>query len=297
MADARKPGRSRDERGGGKSQRGSSGPSRGKRPGGRSPRDGAAPRSSESTRSGGSTSSTARTPRDPDRPVGPRIPDEITGEELDKKVAFELKTLPEELATFVARCLVATSVTLDERPEDALHFARLAKKKAGRVAVVREAAGMAEYMNGNYQEALNEFRAAKRMTGSEEYLPLMADCERGLGRPERALELAKSADAAELDADGKAELLLVTAGARIDMGQIDAAIVLLSAPAQKSGAPLRVRYAYADALEMVGRGEEATKLFAALAVDDVERETDADERAGLVDDVAFLEEPDDGDGE
>ena len=228
-------------------------------------------------------------PRD-DRPRGPHIPDEITGEELDKKVAFELKTLPEELATFVARCLVATSMELDEHPERALEFARLAKQKAGRVAVVREAVGMAEYFNGNYQEALNEFRAAKRMTGSVEYLPLIADCERGLGRPERALELAKSEDAKRLDAEGKAELLLVAAGARQDLGQLDAALVMLAGPAAKADAPVRVRYAYADALDAAGRHDDAMALFVAIAADDVERETDADLRSGMLDEVEFLEE-------
>ena len=225
-----------------------------------------------------------------DRPRGPHIPDEITGEELDKKVAFELKTLPEELATFVARCLVATSMELDEHPERALEFARLAKQKAGRVAVVREAVGMAEYFNGNYQEALNEFRAAKRMTGSVEYLPLIADCERGLGRPERALELAKSEDAKRLDAEGKAELLLVAAGARQDLGQLDAALVMLAGPAAKADAPVRVRYAYADALDAAGRHDDAMALFVAIAADDVERETDADLRSGMLDEVEFLEE-------
>lgn len=251
-----------------------------------------------STRSKSSTPSN-RPPRPPrsdqdrraEAPKGPRIPDEITGEELDKKVAFELKTLPEELATFVARCLVATSLNLDENPADALYFAQLAKRKAGRVAVVREAVGMAEYFNGHYQEALNEFRAAKRMTGSVEYLPLMADCERGLGRPERALDLAKSEDARKLDEDGKAELLLVAAGARRDLDQLDAAIVMLAGPAAKADAPLRVRYAYADALEAAGRSDDASALFREIAAVDDEVETDADIRAGVITGVAFLEEP------
>ena len=280
--------------------------SRDGKPGDRKPRDGK-PRS-DRTRSGKPGEYTSRDgksgegkprerrprdakPRDDSRPRGPHIPDEITGEELDKKVSFELKTLPEELATFVARCLVATSMTLDEDPELSLQYAQLAKKKAGRVAVVREAVGMAEYMNGHYQEALNEFRAAKRMTGSPEYLPLMADCERGLGRPERALDLAKTPEAQQLDADGKAELLLVTAGARQDLGQHDAALVLLAGPAGKKDAPIRVRYAYADALEGAGRVDEAAALFAQIAQDDEERITDADLRIGLVDDVEFLEEP------
>ena len=107
---------------------------------------------------------------------------------------------------------------------------------------------------------------------------------------ERALELAKSEDAKRLDAEGKAELLLVAAGARQDLGQLDAALVMLAGPAAKADAPVRVRYAYADALDAAGRHDDAMALFVAIAADDVERETDADLRSGMLDEVEFLEE-------
>ena len=55
----------------------------------------------------------------------------------------------------------------------------------------------------------------------------MADCERGLGRPDRALDVARSEEANDLDAPGKVELAIVAAGARTDLGQLDAAVAEL----------------------------------------------------------------------
>ena len=50
---------------------------------------------------------------------------------------------------------------------------------------------------GHYAEALAELRAAKRMNGATDYLPIMADCHRALGQPEQALKLAKSPSVAK----------------------------------------------------------------------------------------------------
>lgn len=226
-----------------------------------------------------------RRPRDKrdDRERGPRIPDEITGEELDRSVANELRTLPEELATLVARLLVAISMNLPDNPEDAWHFATVAKRKAGRVGVVREMVGTAAYYNGRYQEALNELRTARRMTGSDEFVPLMADCERGLGRPERAIELVRSVDTSKATEELATELIIVNAGARRDLDQPDAAVLLLEQGLKKYPESPRLRYAFADALAAVGRSDESQLWFEKAADVDVEGETDAAEVIGRED--------------
>ncbi len=87
---------------------------------------------------------------------------------------------------------------LDEDPELAYAHAQAAQRRAGRVGLVREALGIAAYQVGHYEEALRELRTARRLTGSSEHLAVMADCERGLGRPERALDLAASDEAKTL---------------------------------------------------------------------------------------------------
>ena len=93
--------------------------------------------------------------------------------------------------------------------------------------MVREAAGEAAYASGHYAEALSDLRAAKRMNGATAYLPIMADCHRALGQPDQAVKLAKSPSVANFPPAAKAEMTIVEAGARRDMGQIDAALRIL----------------------------------------------------------------------
>ncbi len=195
---------------------------------------------------------------------GPWIPDEILFEDLDKSVRFELQTLPESLQERVGRHLLAAEIAISEDDmESALAHSRQAKKLAGRVAVVREANGTIEYLAGEYAAALNELRAVRRMTGSNDFVAMMADCERGLGRPEKAIEFLKSIPVKELSPETAIEVLMVSAGARADLGQVDAALLMLNVGALRSlpAGDLRARMqeAYSDLLEQAGRNEEAQK--------------------------------------
>ncbi|MEU9125992.1 hypothetical protein AB0C96_40340 [Streptomyces sp. NPDC048506] len=221
------------------------------------------------------------------------IPEDVTGEEVDKDVRQELMSLPKTLAGDVARNLVMVARLLDEEPEKAYGYSRVALRLASRVAAVREAAGFAAYAVGKYGEALAEFRAARRMTGSVELWPVMADCERGLGRPEKALAMAGEPEVQKLDRAGQVEMRLVAAGARRDMGQADAAVVTLQSPELASTAvhpwTARLRYAYADALLAVGREEEARDWFAKALEADQGGTTDASDRLAELDGVEFTD--------
>ncbi|WP_090588124.1 hypothetical protein [Arthrobacter subterraneus] len=150
---------------------------------------------------------------------------------------------------------------IDDEPELAFQHALAASRRGGRLAVVREAVGLTAYAAGHYGEALREFRTYRRISGSNVHLPVMADCERGLGRPDRALDLARSEDASSLDAAGKVELAMVVAGARADLGQFDAAVAALEIPQLTKNRAFsyspRLFRAYADALAAVGRSDEA----------------------------------------
>ncbi|MFE2875014.1 hypothetical protein ACFXG6_23855 [Streptomyces roseus] len=211
-------------------------------------------------------------------------------------------SLPKGLAEEVSRNLVMVARLIDEDPEQAYAYSRIALRLASRVAAVREAAGFAAYATQKYSEALAEFRAAKRMTGSVELWPVMADCERGLGRPERALAMAGEPEVQKLDKAGQVEMRLVAAGARRDMGQLDAAIVTLQSPelASNSVQPwtARLRYAYADALLAAGREDEAREWFAKTVEADKDGAMDASDRLAELDGVEFVDalggdEPDD----
>jgi tetratricopeptide (TPR) repeat protein len=217
----------------------------------------------------------------------------VTGQEIDASVRQELMSLPKTLAEDVARNLVMVARLLDEEPERAYDYSRVALRLASRVAAVREAAGFASYATARYAEALAEFRATRRMTGSVELWPVMADCERGLGRPERALEMAGAPEVHKLDRAGQVEMRLVAAGARRDLGQLDAAVVTLQSSELASHAvhawTARLRYAYADALLAAGREDEAREWFAKAAEADHDGTTDASDRLAQIDGVAFVD--------
>ncbi|SDS11227.1 hypothetical protein SAMN04488570_1157 [Nocardioides scoriae] len=214
---------------------------------------------------------------------GPPIPEEITGKELDRNIAAQLKSLPEKLAQRVARHLVAAGELIDSDPKIAYQHTLAARARAGRLAVVREAVGEAAYAAGEYSEALAELKSAKRMNGAQDYVAIIADCERALGRPDRALAVVKNAPKDKLAPALLAELTIVEAGARRDRGEMDAALRTLetSPLLSKSREPwvARLRYAYADALAEAGRGNDALTWFHRTDAVDPERATDATERA------------------
>ncbi|QEV10117.1 hypothetical protein CP972_07970 [Streptomyces prasinus] len=204
-----------------------------------------------------------------------------------------MQSLPKTLAEDVAKNLVMVARLIDEDPEGAYGYSRVALRLASRVAAVREAAGFAAYANQKYSEALAEFRAARRMTGTTELWPLMADCERGLGRPEKALDMAGAPEVQKLDKAGQVEMRLVAAGARRDMGQLDAAIVTLQSSELASQAvqpwTARLRYAYADALLAAERADEAREWFAKAVEADRDGSTDASDRLAEMDGVEFMD--------
>ncbi|XVQ07933.1 hypothetical protein ACQP1W_35920 [Spirillospora sp. CA-255316] len=218
----------------------------------------------------------------------------MTGEELDVDARAELRTLPKDLAGRVARHLVMAGRLAEDDPEAAYRHAKAARRLASRVGLVREAAGLAAYHAGEWAEALAELRAARRLSTSEDaYLPVMADCERGLGRPERALDLVKSPEAKKLDQAGRIELRIVESGARRDLGQFDAAVVALQVPELRDRRlrpwSARLFYAYADALVDAQRQEEAAEWFARAAAADRDGETDAAERYAELEGLHILD--------
>ncbi|QEN14026.1 tetratricopeptide repeat protein [Mycolicibacterium sp. ELW1] len=216
--------------------------------------------------------------------AGPVIPSSIEAKQLAPEIRGELSTLDRATADTVARHLVAAGELLDEDPQAALEHAQAARARSGRIAAVREAVGIAAYQCGDWAQALSEFRAARRMGSKSQLLPLIADCERGVGRPERAIELARSPEAAELTGDDADELRIVAAGARADLGQLEQALVVLSTPqpdpSRTGSTAARLFYAYAETLLALDRGEDALQWFIHAAAADVEGVTDAEDRVG-----------------
>lgn len=202
---------------------------------------------------------------------------------LDRQVRAELRSLSKPNAEAVAGHLIAAGLALDSDPQKALAHARAARGRASRLAVVREAVGVAAYHAQEWNEALTELRTARRISGDPRNLPIMADCERALGRPAQAARMLSDPDVGRLDPETRAELFIVVAGARRDTGQLDAALAVLARGGLDRERPrpgaIRLWYTYADVLAELGRTEDAASWFAAAAGLDVEGETDAAERA------------------
>ncbi|MBM3669853.1 MAG: hypothetical protein FJW97_07560 [Actinobacteria bacterium] len=274
----------RTPRSGGSRSSGATGKSSDRRPAASSRDAKSGPRSG-APRAGGSGKSGDRRVRDesPRTPRGPRIPDEAHVEDLDPAVANELRTLPEDLGERVGRLLVAADIAVSQGEEtQAREFTAEAKRLAGRVAVVREAFAITSYLCGDYAEALSELRAVRRMRGGDEFVPMMADCERALGKPEKALELLRGIALGRLDPVTRVELLIVMAGARADMDQVDAALVTLETP-DLTGCPdgearARMQFAYADLWERAGDRKKAREWFGAAVKSDPEDVIGAAER-------------------
>jgi len=184
----------------------------------------------------------------------PDVPEDVTGQALDRDAHGRLRTLSKDNAEDVARHLVMAGRLIDDDPELAYRHAQVALARGGRVDVVREAAALTAYATGRYAEALREFRTVTRLSGSHEHLALVADCERGLGRPEKALEIAQSADAKGLDPMSRAELDLVVAGARADLQQFDAALLALD----------RIKAVDADQAKRVDEARSVIRVAAGL---------------------------------
>lgn len=173
---------------------------------------------------------------------------------------------------------------IDTDPELAYAHAEAARRRAARLPITREAAAETAYAAGDYTTALTEFRALRRMSGGNEYLPAMADCERALGRHQAALKLVKEGLATDPDVPALIELRLVQAGVRADLGQTSEALRLLKGEIEELGSRgpkvsrARLRYAYADLLERSGEAEQAERWFDAVIRLDPEDTTDAADR-------------------
>lgn len=212
---------------------------------------------------------------DPDEPV---IPAGVSAEDLDGDALAALRTLGGANQEIVARHLVAAGQLIDFDAEKAYKHAQAAVKRAGRVDVVREAAALTAYATGRYEEALREVRAVRRMRGDDSLRAIEADSERGLGRPEKALEVVEAIDLSALPLEEQVEVVLVAAGARQDLEQEEAALVLVGDALDKlpedvePDVAARLMSLQADLLRGLGREEEAVEVEEQMPLEDEEME-------------------------
>jgi hypothetical protein len=158
---------------------------------------------------------------------------------------------------------------IDEDAALAHRHAQAAARRAGRIALTRETLAITAYATGDFALALRELRTYRRISGSNEQLPLMVDCERGLGRPEKALELGRSVDRKTLSVPTRVELAIAMSGARLDLGQNAEVLVELEIPQLDPSKAFTYSPALFDAY--------------AIVLDELGRTADADEWAQRAD--------------
>jgi len=203
-----------------------------------------------------------------DAPKSPMIPDEITDQDLELGIRVQLKTLTAENAEMTARHLAMVSLLHEQDPELAHQHALAAARRAGRIAIVRETLGITAYQVGDYGLAIRELTTYRRLSGSNDQLPVMVDCERGLGRPQKALELGRSVDRNALQPSVRVNLAIAMSGARLDLDETDLALAELEIPELD---PTKVFEfssnlfrAYANTL-IIGNRESEAKRWSELA--------------------------------
>jgi hypothetical protein len=178
-------------------------------------------------------------------------------------VRVQLKTLSAENAEMTARHLAMVAYLAEQDPELAHRHAQAAASRAGRIPVVRETVGITAYFVEDWALSLRELLAHRRMTNSNDHVPMMIDCERGLGRPQRGLEMGRTVDRAALSADVRVNLAIAMSGARLDLGQNETALVELEIKELNPNSVFdyspRLFWAYADTLEVLGREADAAK--------------------------------------
>ncbi|WP_240034670.1 hypothetical protein [Glaciihabitans arcticus] len=218
----------------------------------------------------------------------PDIPDDVRDSDLDRVARNELKTLDKENAEGIARHLVMAARLIDTDPTLAHAHATSAARRAGRIGVVRETLAITAYAIGDYALALRELRTYRRITGRDDQLPMMVDSERGIGRPDKALELGRSVTRSSLPVPVQVELAIAMSGARLDLEQLDAALVELEIPQLDPSKAFSYSpalfSAYATVLEELGRAEEAEEWY-----DRADFAADAIEEAGSDAELSTME--------
>lgn len=208
-----------------------------------------------------------RRPRDgaarEDRPRhdDPPIPEEVTARDLNGPARNELKTLSKENADEVARHLAMAARLIEDDPALAHRHALAASRRAGRIAIVRETVAITAYATEDYALALRELRTYRRISGKDDQIALLVDSERGVGRPDRALEVGRAVDRSALPVPVRVELAIAMSGARLDLGETERALTELDIPELDPDRAFEwspaLFAARAAVLEELGRTDEA----------------------------------------
>ena len=198
-----------------------------------------------------------------ERALEPELESQFTGTNLDRAVIHDISTLNEDNKIIVGKHLESAAFFADSDPERALQHALAAKRRASRLAIVRETVGIMAYVNEDFALALAELRTAARISGTNEQVALIIDCLRALDRTEEGLKMARDIDRKALPREARIDLAIVLSGIRLDRHETDRAYAELQIPeldaTNATMESIGLFDANAEVLEEMGRSEEAAK--------------------------------------
>ncbi len=152
---------------------------------------------------------------------------------------------------------------------EAIRLGEQAKHIALRSIAARELLGLAYYRARRWSDAARELFAFRRLTGSTEQNPVIADCYRAMHKPDKAIEYCDEVKPGRVDEGVHYEAQIVAAGALADMGRMDEAIARLESldldPEGAGAHHVRAWYALGDLLQKKGRFTQAREWFEAAA--------------------------------
>ncbi|MEN2742883.1 hypothetical protein ABCS02_34340 [Microbacterium sp. X-17] len=182
---------------------------------------------------------------------------------------------------------------IEDDPALAHQHALAAVSHAGRIAIARETAAITAYAVGDFALALRELRTYRRISGRDDQIALMVDSERGVGRPDRALEVGRAVDRTTLTPAIRAELAIAMSGARLDLGEPERALSELDIaeldPNRAFPWSPALFGARATVLEELGRDAEAEEWHRRAEI----AEQALDDASGVQDEVVVYDEEDD----
>ncbi|WP_288785522.1 hypothetical protein [Microbacterium lacticum] len=226
------------------------------------------------------------------------LPADVTPQDLASAARNELKTLSKENAEQVARHLAMAARLIDDDPQLAHQHALAASRSAGRIAVVRETVAITAYAIGDFALAVRELRTFRRISGRDDQIALLVDSERGVGRPDRALEVGRAVDRTALPVEVRVELAIAMSGARLDLGENERALQELDIPELDPDRAFSwspgLFAARAAVLEELGRLDEAAQWQRRAEIaEDVIGARDADSETLLIEEIDEVELDDD----
>lgn len=165
----------------------------------------------------------------------------------------------------------ASAAMADGRYHVAVKHARQAKSLAPQDATVRETLGLAAYRVGDWDTALAELRAYRRMAGDQQHLPIEMDVHRALGRDRDVEKIWETLPDADVHPAVWKEGKVVYGSYLLDQGKPQQAWDLTGPDRvgpNAHEADLRVWYVAARAAAMIGETETARRIADAIVLND-----------------------------